>query len=241
MDDLLVISCPRCGREAAPHRNNPHLCVECVKAENNRVSFAKKNTDWLEIAEAADLELWERQPAETDREWQIWVAYRDMYPSVRPSYKSVAEQLSTSVDNVRKISSRWHFPVRMQAWAKHADTLVVNQRRKELLDMNAAHVSLAQKLQKKLDTAIDNLNEYKLKPNELSTMLKTMAELERKARMDQVALVKPAVDADAPELKRAEPALDEMAEIVAVLKEAGLFDAVGVRKTVTTEVVMKND
>ena len=239
-----MINCPRCGREAEPHKSNPRLCVECVKAENNRVARLRKNPNWIAEAEAACLELWERQPAETDREWQIWLTYRDMYPSTKPSYRAVADQLNTSVEAVRKASSRWHFPTRMQAWAKYVDTLIINKRRQEILDMNDQHVRLATLLNEKLEMAIKCLDPTDMKPNEITSMIKMVADLERRARLTEVELIKPDIGEDNPALKKSITKIDDMAEIVAVLQQSGALEAagaVGVKKTVTTEVVMRND
>lgn len=100
----MLVKCSRCGQEKTPHKTNTHLCEDCVKAENNRVSYYRyHNFNWIDVAKEAELELWERQPAETDREWQIWLAYRDIYPSKRPSYRQVAEQLGTTVSVVKKV------------------------------------------------------------------------------------------------------------------------------------------
>jgi hypothetical protein len=136
--------CRRCLQESEPHAANAHLCDACVKAEDNRVAhFRQHNYNWVEVAQEAELELWERQPGETDHEYNVWLRYRDAYPGKKPSYRGVAEELVTTYGAVHKIGSRWSFPARLQAWAKYVDNLILTQRRQEILDMNQKHIKMA--------------------------------------------------------------------------------------------------
>jgi hypothetical protein len=144
------------------------------------------NEGWLEVAKEAEIELWARQPRETDREWQIWLHYRDQYPSKKPTYASAAETVGTTVSNVRSVGSRWDFSVRMQAWAKHCDLLTQAKRQEEILGMNAKHVSMAKSLNEKLAQVIENLDVENVTPAQLSSLMKMATDLERKARLDTV-------------------------------------------------------
>lgn len=233
--------CPRCGLEKEMHPINTHLCVDCVKAENNRVShYRNHNYNWMEVATESELELWERQPGETDHEYHIWLRYRDAYPGKRPSYRDVAEQIGSTVNAVRKVGSRWSFPTRLQAWAKYCDELTLTQRRQEILAMNEDHVAIASTLRDKLKKAIDLIDPYALSPREINQLFKTATEIEKKARLDTVptggSLL---VDDDNPELKQTEVKTDSMKEIIEILGKAGQLQNIGVRQTVTTEVVVK--
>ena len=237
-----MVVCKRCGQEKEPDKRNPHLCVDCVKAENNRISYYRHhNFNWIDVAKEADLELWERQPAETDREWQIWLAYRDTYPSKRPSYRSVAEQLGTTISAVKKVGARWDFAVRLQAWAKHIDEMILKERQQEILDMNKKHVDMATKLNNKLNTAIDNIDPYSMSPKDIQGLLKLSSELERKARLDQPEIIKPAIVDDNPELKESPTKTEDLGEVIEILRKANAFGNVGVRQTKTTEIVVRED
>jgi len=236
----MMIKCRRCGQEKTPHKTNRHLCEDCVKAENNRVSYYRyHNFNWIDVAREAELELWERQPAETDREWQIWLAYRDMYPSTRPSYRQVAEQLGTTVAVVKKIGARWDFPVRLQAWAKYVDNLTLQQRQQEILDMNKKHIEMAQALNEKLTTAINAIDPYELEPKDIKGLLQLSAELERKARLHNSDVIRPELADENPNLKESPTKTEDLKKVLDILVKANVFKAIGVKKTTTTEVVVK--
>jgi hypothetical protein len=239
----IVVTCKRCSQTKPPNQREPHLCDDCVKAENNRVSFFRnQNANWIEIAREADLQLWERQPAETDHEYHIWLRYRDAYPGRRPSYRMVAEELNTTVGAVKKIGARWDFPTRLQAWAKNVDEITLAQRTKEIKEMNKTHVTMAQTLNKKLETAIAQIDPYSLSPREINSLMKTAAELERKARLDDPVAKPLALDDENPHLKKDETKKEDIGEIIKILGGAGLLgNNFGVKQTTVTEVVVQDD
>jgi hypothetical protein len=187
--------------------------------------------------------VWERQPAETDHEYNVWLRYRDCYPSKKPSYRQVAEDLNTTINAVKKIGIRWTFPTRIQAWARHVDAITLQQRQQEILNMNKTHISMAERLNEKLQKAIDLIDPYALSPKDINSLFKTAAELERKARIDQpmVDNTNALVDADDPNLKKMEVKSESIGEILQILGKAGALSNIGVRQTVTTEVVVKDE
>ena len=244
VDIVRLINCKRCGNLKPAYKDHNHICEDCAKAENSRVSFYRQhNVDWLDVAKEADLQLWERQPGETDREYQVWLAYRDAYPSVRPSYRTVAEQLCTTINVVKKVGQRWDFQVRMQAWAKHVDDLTLQQRQKEIVDMNKTHIDMATKLQEKLKTAIEGLRPELLEPKDITAMFKLVTEIERKARMDDPQLYKPQVtEENNPELREVQTSKGDIGQIVGILQQAGLIPKVGsVGIETTKRVIIKAD
>lgn len=239
------ITCARCGLEATANEHNHKLCDACVKADNNRYSYLRQlNPNWTQTAEEAGLELWERQPEENDSEYLIWSAYRDLYPSAKPTYRKAADLINFSLFAVQKVGRRWHFEVRMQAWAKHVDQLTIANRQQQIVDMNAKHVKMAQTINEKLEKAINMIEPELLKPMEIVNLMKMTTELERKARMDITQVDRPQVDDNNPMLKKSSTKLDDMAEIVGILQQTGVLAAamnVGIRKTETTvtEVVVQ--
>lgn len=252
MDDLvLMIDCPRCSQHKPADSRDKHICVDCAKAENNRYSYLRTNQgDWMAIANEAGLNVWEKQPGETQWEYTIWTAYRDSYPGKKPSYSDVAQQLNTTYNVVKKAAQRWTFPSRMQAWITECDRVTLAQRYDEILSMNKAHIDMAARLRGKLSRAIDMIDPATLEPKDINSLMKTAAELERKARIDSVAqddvrlgLVK---DTENPELKKSPTKTSELGDVVALLLQAGVLGnitQVGVRETTTTtrEVVAKGE
>lgn len=252
MDELVeIITCRQCGQQKPASLRTPHWCVDCEKAYNNRYNYIRQhNSDWLEVAKDNGIELYERQPGETQLEWTIWQAYRDSYPGAKPSYKLVAEKVGSTYDFVRKTAARWSFQTRMQAWITYCDRVTLAQRRQEVLDMNADHIAMAVRLRNKLTVAIDNIDPLGLKPGEINSLMKTMSELERKAQLDTMALESLQsdgfVDADNPELKKSPTKQGDLSEVVSILLKAGALGditQIGVRQTETkvTEIVAKGD
>lgn len=238
-----TIKCPRCSLDKPPNKTNRHLCDDCVKAENNRVShYRNHNYNWMDVAKEADLDLWERQPSETDHEWNVWLRYRDAYPGKKPSYRSVAEELGTTVGAVRKIGNRWSFPTRIQAWAKYIDNLTLEQRKQEVIHMNERHIRMANAINDKLERAITLIDPTVLSPNEIKGLYKTAMEIERKARLDQPDVTGTLqVEDDNPNLRKTNIKTDDVSEILQILNSAGALKNAGVRQTVTTEVITKGD
>lgn len=249
MEELVeIITCRQCGQQKPASHKTPHWCVDCERAYNNRYSYQRQhNGDWPEIAKENGIALWERQPGETQLEWSIWQAYRDSYPGAKPTYKGVAEKVNSTYNFVAQTAARWSFNMRMQAWIAECDRMTVAQRRQEVLDMNADHIAMAAKLREKMHAAIDALDPYNLKPGELSGLLKTMSELERKAQIDSMAIEQQLsdgfVDNENPSIKKSPTKQGDLGEVLGILLKAGALgdiNAIGVRKTETTEVVMRD-
>lgn len=244
-EELEEIDCPRCMQRGVADHRNKHICRSCAKAENNLYSHRRRNHDWVAVAQEIGLELWMQQPEETQWEYTVWLAYRDSYPGKKPSYRAVAEQLSTTVNAVMKTAQRWSFQTRMQAWMRHCDDITLLQRRTEILDMNKAHISMATKLRDKLGVAIDNLEPVLLGPKEIVSLAKLSAELERKARLDtltqeeQVRVL--TTDNDNPALKTDSTPASDINEVLQILTKTGALGKItniGVRETKTTEIAL---
>lgn len=248
-ETIEMIDCPRCGQRK-PVGKTPGWCVDCEKAYNNRYNYIRQhNSNWMEVAKENGIDVWERQPGETQLEWTIWQRYRDSYPGAKPSYKKIAELANTTYDYVVKVASRWSFNTRMQAWITECDRMTLAQRRQEVLDMNRDHIAMAVKLRQKMNAAIDFIDPATLKPGELNSLLKTMTDLEKKARMDvmdvESQLSDGFVDHENPNLKKSPTKQGDLGEVVSILLKAGALGditQIGVRQTETktTEVVMRD-
>lgn len=243
-----MVHCPRCGQFKPAHHIDKHLCIDCVNAENSRVTYYRQHQDdWIANAKENGVDLWLQQPGETQWEYTVWTAYRDAYPGKKPSYGDVARQLNTTYNSVKKIAQRWTFQLRMQAWMKYCDDLTMQQRRQEIIDMNKEHVDMAAKLRKKLDAAIESIDPLSLKPGEIASLAKLASEMERKARVDTIAQEElrrdSLVDTENPDLKKSPTKQADLSEVVGILLKAGALGditQIGVRQTQTTEVVVRD-
>jgi len=238
VEEVNLSTCRRCGRDGVEmHKTDAHLCVDCVKAYNCRITYTRNHTDIVAQAAASGLNLWERQPGETQWEYTVWITYRDAYPGKRPTYQDAAEQLCCTRDAVRAIAARWSFQARLQAWIKHCEDVTLLQRRDEILAMNQAHVDMAKALRSKLTRAIDMIDPEELKPSEINGLVKTMSELERKAHMDaeiqSTARNEMLVDIDGSgAVKKQATEQGDLGEVVQILLKAG---ALGSITTVTAK------
>lgn len=250
MDLVATITCPRCGQDKPADSRNPHICEDCAKAENSRVSYLRQHQeDWIEAAKEAGVDTWLQQPGETQWEYTVWQAYRDAYPGKKPTYGDVARQLNTTVGAVHKIAQRWTFPARLQLWIAECDRLTIAQRHQEILSMNAEHIDMASRLRSKMSLAIDCVDPTTLKPSELATLLKVATELERKARLDVMETEdlrrgSMSIESENPNLKKSPTKQGDLGEVVKILLNAGALGSVtqiGVRETTTREFVARDD
>lgn len=237
--------CPRCSTEQPQEDFRNGVCEKCSKLERSRAYHIQKNTNWVELAEEAGLDLFERQPGETDNEYAAWAVYRDMYPNEKPSLKVAAERCGLSYSSMKNISSRWSFATRMQAWIQSVDEHLMNQRRNEILAMNEQHMGMAMKLNEKIAQAIDHIQPEYLAPKDINALMKTASELERKARVDQMQMIaagNPNSGSDEnPDLKKTQVKTSDISEIIKILGTAGVMGDFGVKQTTTTEVVVKGE
>lgn len=249
MSEELVgtVKCRRCGQIKEPDKTDKHLCVDCAKAERNRYSYLRRHQgDWMAAAKDAGIDVWLQQPGETQHEYTIWTIFRDAYPGRKLTYAEVAERAATTKAFVATVAQRWDFQARMQAWMAECDRITMLQRREEILHMNREHIDMAQTLRDKLSQAIERIDPTTLKPSDIGTLMRTAAELERKARVDELAQEEIRRDivkgADNPNIKKSPTKVEDLGEVVKILMNAGALGNVkqiGVRQT--TEIIAKED
>lgn len=221
--------CAHCGRTGVIRsRSNKHMCVECERAWHNRMhALRDTNRDWMTIAKQAGLELWERQPGETQWEYEIWQCYRDQYPQQKPSLADVARTLALPRNVVNTVATRWQYVTRLQSWIRSVDIKLVNDRRQAIADMHTAHLDLARKMSEKASEALKCLDASTMSAKDITSMLKTMVDIENKARLDQLQndekLAEVNSAAENPNLKTVESKQSDLGEIVGVLAAAGVL------------------
>lgn len=221
--------CAHCGRTGVVRsRSNKHMCVECERAWHNRMhALRDTNRDWMTIAKQAGLELWERQPGETQWEYEIWQCYRDQYPQQKPSLADVARTLALPRNVVNTVATRWQYVTRLQSWVRSVDIKLVNDRRQAIADMHTAHLDLARKMSEKASEALKYLDASTMSAKDITSMLRTMVDIENKARLDQLQndekLAEVNSAAENPNLKTVESKQSDLGEIVGVLAAAGVL------------------
>lgn len=241
-----MIKCIICQMEKDDSELDQELlcvCRDCVDTTRRGAALVQvSNDDWIKIAESNDLRLYERQPMETDTEWKLWQAYSGMYPEQKPVLRVAAASIGISASYASVLKNRWDYNVRIQEYKRHIDELTTIERANAVKDMNAKHISMAAKLQGKLDQAIDMIDPGMLKPAELNSLLKTMAELEQKAHLNNDSVqadTKIIIGTKGKDEKDVTTSRDDISEILSILDGsvgglAGLRGPIGVEKTTTT-------
>lgn len=231
--------CEKCGKDTEPSPKNPKLCKSCVALESQNSALSRKiNSDWMEVAKDLGLEIFERQPEETDTEWRIWDAYRRMYPAKLPTYKELSELVDCSQGTVVKAAQKWSFKVRLAAWARYADADIQEKRIIAIREMNEKHISMAKTINTKLETALEKLDPEFLKPGEIVNLFRVATELERKAttyvdeKVDNVV-----VEAAASTKQLTKP--EDLNEILGILLSVGAMGGKSIGLKTTTELVVK--
>lgn len=237
----MLITCKKCSQEVEEYRDGE--CEMCYKANVNRAALKRRNnTDWMRIAEESEIELYDRQPEETDTEYKVWCAYRDMYPSTKPNLRVVSEILGMNYSQVRHVSARWDFKIRIKAWAKHCDELTMKERQNAIVAMNKTHIDMARTLQDKLKIAINSIDPYELSPKDINGLMKTAAELERKAYGDNTEAYKPMISKDGnTEAKESTTPTQQLPEVLQILMSTGALQGSTIGIETTQRVIVKGD
>lgn len=233
--------CMRCGSTSHKDKRNSSLCVTCAKAEAQNSSLAiKTNSNWMELAAELGIALFERQPEETDTEWKIWCAYRGYYPLKLPTMAELAATVGCSVSTVVKASQRWSYKVRLIEWARFTDADIQEKRIEAVREMNMKQLTMSQRIQNKLEEAIEYIDPATLKPNELVNLFKMATELERKiTEYVEERVESTAVESSTKHQELTKP--EDMNEVLSILQKAGVLDGKTIGVEQTTRFVVKED
>lgn len=215
------------------------------------------NKNWVTVAEEAGIPLWEQQPNETVDEFDMWTAYRDLWPTVRPTITKVAQALGVTTNRVLRASRKWTWAARLQAWIREVNAERTAELRQARRKMVEDQIAIGERLRGKMLKAVENLDEYDVTPGELVQLLKVTQSFEDTARESLDAVEREtATDVDSTDLfvpddQAAQPSnsrgisAEDAAEVVKILQTAGVLSMpgtkVGVRQTTTTEVVAENE
>lgn len=221
---------------------------DAEEVEATKIAVLPKNVethptvgnDWQALSRSLGLELFERQPEETDEEWRCWDAYRRAYPGKLPTMSQLSKQVGVSVATLVRMSERWSWKVRMMHWSRFTDADIQDERRAAIKEMNQKQLGLAQSMFDKLQEAVDYMDPATMKPSEITNMFKVVTGLQKDiATYTEEVVDQPALDGHA--VKQSQVTKKEdLGSVAEILASVGLLDGatLGVR---TTEVVIKKE
>lgn len=194
--------------------------------------------DWQTLSRSLGLELYERQPEESDNEWLAWITYREYYPGKLPTMSELAQKLHMTVATLLKYSQKWNWKVRMIHWARATDADNMSQRRDAIKEMNRQQLEITQTMMSKLVEAMDYLDPATMKPSEITNMMKFATGLQKEIntyvdeKIDQPAL-------DANTVKQAQlTKKEELSDVAQILASVGLL---GNKQGTKTTVIIQED
>lgn len=233
--------CEKCGTLVDRSSRDARFCKQCADTEIQNTAVSRKmNANWMDESKELGLQLFERQPEETDQEWLIWTTYRSYYPLKMPTWTELAKKCGVSVATVTRAAQKWSYKVRLVAWARFTDETIQEDRIVAIKEMNQKQLAMAQNIQQKLATAIEALDPTLLKPNEIVSLFKVATELERRVTtyVDE-KVESTAVDSRTKQISTTRP--EDLGEIVAILQKTGVLEGriVGVEQT--TRLLAKED
>lgn len=234
--------CEKCGTTTNRSSIDARYCNDCYVTEVKNSAVAKAtNSDWMEQSKASGLQLYERQPEESDKEWAVWMTYRNHYPMRLPTWSELAKECDLPVAQVTRAVQRWSFHVRIQAWARFADSTGQEQRLKEIKEMNDRQVVMSKKLQEKLMTAIETLDPNILRPNEIVNLLKASTDLERRITLAVPEHVSSEEIDTTKNAGKAVTKVEDLSDVMSFLQSTGALDnkTFGVEQ-VTTRFITKD-
>lgn len=138
---------------------------------------------------AKEAKPWERQDGETPKQFEAFVAYRDM--GEERSLSAVAQQLNKSKQLLGRWSASNNWVDRCTAWDNEQDRLLRQEQIKDIKKMRKRHadtgtlmVAVAQKaLQKMIDPKTKELKDD-ITANEIARLVEVGSKLERLSRGD---------------------------------------------------------
>jgi hypothetical protein len=196
--------------------------------------------DWQSLSRSLGLELYERQPEESDNEWLAWVAYRDYYPGKLPTMSELSRKTGISVGTLVKYSQKWNWKVRMLHWSRATDSAIQSERVEAIKDMNRKQLQITQTMMDKLTEAVDYLDPAVMKPGEITNMMKFVTQLQK----DIVSYTPEEIDQpglDAHAVKQSQVTKrEDLGSVAEILASVGLLDGkqIGIK---TTEVVIHKE
>lgn len=196
--------------------------------------------DWQALSRSLGLELYERQPEETNNEWLAWVTYRDYYPGKLPTMSELSKKLNMTVATLVKYSNKWNWKVRMIHWSRATDASIQSERAEAIKEMNRKQLRLTRALIDKVTEAVDYMDPAVMKPSEIAAVAKFATSLQK----DIISYTPEQIDQpglDAHAVKQSQVTKKEdLSSVAEILESVGLLGntQIGIK---TTEVVIQKE
>jgi hypothetical protein len=196
--------------------------------------------DWQSLSRSLGLELYERQPEETDNEWRAWMMYREYYPGKLPTMSELSKKTGYTVATLVKYSQKWNWKVRMLHWSRATDATIQSDRVAAIKDMNRKQLQISQTMMDKLVEAMDYLDPATMKPSEITNMMKFATGLQK----DIISYTPEQIDQPGMDMHAVKQSQvtkkEDLGSVAEILASVGLLDGkqIGIR---TTEVVIQKE
>lgn len=134
---------------------------------------------------------WERQENESQEQYDLFCIYRDMKAQSvdkKRTLERVQEQCGKSESWITKLSSRFNWKERAEAWDAELDRIALEETKKEMLkeirQMRKRQAEAGKFMQIKAIKALSRIPEEEIKPGDISRLVDIGSKLERLARGD---------------------------------------------------------
>ena len=100
------------------------------------------------------IKLWEKQPEETNRQYEAFCIYRDM--GIERSILKVAQEWSAGghTSKLKEWSSKYHWVDRASAYDEHIDEIKRARNEEAIIEMSARHAEYSLQIQEKAIEAL---------------------------------------------------------------------------------------
>ena len=130
----------------------------------------------------AKVQPWERQPGETEKQFEAFAIYRDL--GSERSVNEVCKRLSKSRTLISKWSSQNQWVSRATAYDNDLQRQAHRKARKQAADTKKRHVQIAMSLEKKALEALNLLKPEEMTARDIKETLRLAIEIERKILID---------------------------------------------------------
>lgn len=133
----------------------------------------------------AKVQPWERQPGETEKQFEAFAIYRDL--GSERSVNEVCKRLSKSRTLISKWSSQNQWVTRACAYDNDLQNQEHRKARKQAADTKTRHVKIAMSLEKKALEALNLLEPGQMTARDIRETLKLAIEIQQKFIIDPIA------------------------------------------------------
>lgn len=133
---------------------------------------------------------WERRKGESGAAFQAFCLYRDLPYSEEPTSRSlskVGQRLGKSTALMARWSTAHEWQERCREYDNELQREELEGRKLEVKAMRREHIGLARQMTAKARAALEELKPARMKPREITAMMKAGADLERRAMNEGLA------------------------------------------------------